>query len=193
MAKQTIPDSGLWSSITGILNANYDELYAAGMSRRQVLRASDTTNQVPGVGVPTDVKFGSVAVNGPSDPVQMGSDNIFTFNEPGNYHLRLSTQGSRTASSGTAIVYLGVFLDPGIGSFIQSGQSVEFIVPDSNTNIPYQAELTADILASGWRFKVMFQVSGQSDAGLFANTAVPNGWNDVFSTDALISQYFYEP
>ena len=157
MARQVIPDSGNWSAIAAIHNANNEELYGAPIARREVLRASDSTNQVPALGTPTDVKFGSVAVGTPSDPVSMGADNIFTFNQAGNYHLRLSTQASRTASSGTAEVYLAVFLDPNVGSFVQAGQSVEFIVPNADTNLPYQAELTADVLEAGWRFKVMFQ------------------------------------
>lgn len=192
MARQVIPDSGNWSAIASLINANDSELYSAPIARREVLRASDTTDQVPGLVGPVDVKFGSVAVGTPSDPVSMDANNIFTFNQAGNYHLRLSTQASRTASSGTAEVYLAVFLDPGVGSFVQAGQSVKFVVPNSNTNIPYQAELTADVLAPGWRFKVMLQVAGQSDAGLFGENSVPNGWNPAFSTDALVSQYFLE-
>ena len=192
MARQVIPDSGSWSSIASLINANNSELYNAPIARREVLRASETANQVPGLVGPVDVTFGSVAIGGPSDPVSMGADNIFTFNQAGNYHLRLSTQGSRTTGSGTAEVYLAIFLDPGTGTFVQAGQSVEFIIPNANTNIPYQAELTADILAPGWRFKVQMQVVGQADAGLFGNNSVPSGWNGVFSADALISQYFLE-
>ncbi|MFW0776354.1 MAG: hypothetical protein ACN2B6_01360 [Rickettsiales bacterium] len=192
MAKQEIPDSGQWSLIAGLINSNTDELYAADVARRQVLRASEPLTQTPGLVGPVDITFGSSAVNGPSDSVQMGADNIFTFNEDGDFHFRFSTQASRTASSGTANVFVAAFLDPGTGTFIQSGQSVKFIVPDSNTNIPYQAELTATMQA-GWRFKAMIQIVGQADAGLFGDDSVPNSWNDVFSADMLISQYFYLP
>ena len=157
-------------------------------ARRQILRASDSTNQVPTNGVPTVVKFGSQAVNGPGDAVQMTAANRFIFNQAKNLHLRLSTEAGRTASSGVGKLWLGVFLNTGSG-FVQFGQSVGFVFANANSASAYQAELTADVLP-GWEMEIRFQTADQADVGLFADLAVPNAWNDVFSADALISEYF---
>lgn len=152
-----------------------------------VLRATDFTNQTPGVDVDTTVKFGSAPVNTSLDEVQMGADNVFTCNVAGEYAIRPTALYGRSGSGGTGLVFLRVVVDPATGTFSQIGTTFDVTIPDSASRQIIQGSFFAN-LQVGWRFKLEIHITDRPDAGLFANTSPPAGWFDAPSADMVITR-----
>lgn len=184
IAKQGIENSVSPTFLGSVLQPIYD---ATQTVFEQDLRATDFTNQVPGVGVDTTVAFNSTAQNTVSDPVMIGADNIITFNTAEQFWIRPSVSYGRTASGGTARVFLRVVVDPGTGTFIQQGVTFDVTLINSGSKQLILGNFFISPQA-GWRLKLEFHVQAGADAGLFANLSVPSGWFNAYSADIQIGR-----
>ena len=201
MARQTIPNSGLWSSIAALLNANFTETYdETKVTREQLLRGSSLVTQNPtATDTPISLTFGAGQL-GPTDPVSLDADpndipangeaNRININETDQYWFRLSPQYGRAGSSGTSWIWFRVMLSiDGGTTYSQNGQSVLAKLDGNADDFPYQAELFADLQA-GWKIKVemMRGSEGTNDGGLIYAEPAEGTWNPAYSIDLIVSR-----
>lgn len=123
MAKTTIPDAGLWSSIAGQLNGMFDELYMPGYTIENVFTDTTTQSGAP-IDTPKTVLFGTGSTS-PNGIVSVDASGVFTQLKGGPLLVKQRVRLGRTGASGTSIAFFWaeVSLDGG-STWVVVGTSV---------------------------------------------------------------------
>lgn len=103
MPKTTIPESGLWSSISGQLNGMFDDLFLPGWSTENVFVDYTTQSGAP-IDTPKTVLFGSGSTS-PNGIVSVDANGVFTQLKSGPLAVKQRARLGRTGASGTSIAF----------------------------------------------------------------------------------------
>lgn len=157
---------------------------AAGVKEAEVLRAASTTIQAPtAVNKPLQVSFGA-AQGAPTSPVSISAAGLVTFNEAGNYAVRVKLQNGRTGASGTSVLLSRILAN---GVQIGSPQAVKLTSSDST--IPTDSRVVVNAVAGQtFAVEIMRDGSGPNFGGLYPLTAAVTAWGTAPSALLVISR-----
>lgn len=156
-------------------------------SYEEVLVASSFSNQNPsGLDSPLTVTFGG-AVGGGSDPVQIDSGGLITFNEAGYYWVRIFLGLGRSGNTSVARMFSRVLLD---GNLVEQ---VNVNLLESNSDVrPYVISLPMQVLANQVMLvEIARGSSGNNDGGLFSITPGVTGWSAIPSASLRVGRMNY--
>ena len=189
-----IPDNGLWSDISDILNTNFTALTfnaTTDIVIDRVLEAvSLANNQEPtGLGIANAVQleFGAAQFTG-SDPVMIDVNGSVTFNVAGMYRVKSVFQFGRTGASGTSellfrLLVNGVQLGRSVGVKLGNADDLSYIDIDNWFNVTAGTVLTTELMRDN---------SGHDSGGIFKTTPTNEGagtWSDVPCTVLRIERW----
>jgi hypothetical protein len=159
---------------------------AAGMKEVEVLRAFATTTQQPSaLNTPLQVTFGA-AQKSITDPVMINSAGLVTFNQAGNYAVRIKLQAGRTALVGVATVNSRILVN---GAQVGSPSATR--IDSSSMIIPIESRVVVDVAATN-TFSVQIMRDGADGSinagGVFAVTSAVGAWGISPSALLVISR-----
>jgi len=141
---------------------------AAGVKEVEVLRAASTATQEPAaVDAPLQLTFGA-AQGSASDPVMLSAAGVVTFNQVGNYAVRLKLQCGRTGATGTSILLSRLLLN---GAQLGSAAAV--------LNVTAGQTFAAQIMRDS---------AGPNFGGVYPHTAAVTAWGTAPSALLVISR-----
>lgn len=138
-----------------------------------------SSQQPAGTDLPIQIEFGAAQGTG-VDPVMINSGGTITFNEIGNYRLRVILQYGRTGSVSQANLHARA-----LAGGVQLGNTISASVDTAGILIASSIESWVNIPAPGTTlvYQLVRDSSGADAGGLFSST-VSVGWN--FSPSASI-------
>lgn len=157
---------------------------AAGVKEVEVLRAVSTATQAPTATDTTlQLTFGA-AQGSASDPVMLSAAGVVTFNQAGNYAVRLKLQCGRTGATGTSILLSRLLLN---GAQLGSAAAVKMTSTDATT--PTESRVVLNPTA-GQTFaaQIMRDSAGSNFGGVYPHTATVVGWGTAPSALLVISR-----
>lgn len=160
-------------------------IYAAeGVREAEVLRASSSVAQAPSaVDTPLQVAFGA-AQGAPSDPVSISSAGLVTFNQAGNYAVRVKLQCGRTGASGTSILLSRLVLG---GAQLGSAACVKLTQTDATT--PTDSRVVMNTTAGQTlQVQIMRDSAGSNFGGIYPQAATVTTWGTAPSALLVISR-----
>lgn len=160
-------------------------IYAAeGVGEAEVLRASSSVAQAPSaVDTPLQVAFGA-AQGAPSDPVSISSAGLVTFNQAGNYAVRVKLQCGRTGASGTSILLSRLVLG---GAQLGSAACVKLTQTDATT--PTDSRVVMNTTAGQTlQVQIMRDSAGSNFGGIYPQAATVTTWGTAPSALLVISR-----
>lgn len=146
-----------------------------------ILNAFSTagSQQPVGTDIALQIEFGNAQKTG-ADPVMIDNQGNITFNEAGNYRVRVTLQYGRTGTSSSAILHGRALIDG-----VQAGNTISASVDTAgiliSTSIDSWLNLTA---GSVLKYEIVRDSVGVDAGGLFSSTPSIAGWN--FSPSAAI-------
>lgn len=157
---------------------------AAGVKEVEVLRASSTVAQAPtAVDTPLQVAFGA-AQGAPSDPVSISAAGLVTFNQAGNYAVRVKLQCGRTGASGTSILLSRLVLG---GAQLGSAACVKLTQTDATT--PTDSRVVMNPTAGQTlQVQIMRDSAGSNFGGIYPQAATVTSWGTAPSALLVISR-----
>lgn len=157
---------------------------AAGVKEVEVLRASSLVAQSPSaVDVPLQVAFGA-AQGAPADPVMINASGLVTFNQAGNYAVRVKLQCGRTGASGTSILLSRLVLG---GTQLGSAACVKLTQTDATT--PTDSRVVMNPTAGQtFAVQIMRDSAGSNFGGIFPQAATVTAWGTAPSALLVISR-----
>lgn len=157
---------------------------AAGVKEVEVLRVASTTIQAPtAVNTPLQVSFGA-AQGAPTSPVSISAAGLVTFNEAGNYAVRVKLQNGRVGASGTSVLLSRILAN---GAQVGSPQAVKLTSSDST--IPTDSRVAVNAVAGQtFAVEIMRDGSGTNFGGLYPLTAAVTAWGTAPSALLVISR-----
>ena len=156
---------------------------AAGVKEVELLRAAATTVQAPSaVDTALQLTFGA-AQKSASDPVMINSAGLVTFNQAGNYAVRIKLQCGRTGATGTSILLARLLLG---GAQVGSAAAVKMTQTDATT--PTESRVVVNATA-GQTFaaQIMRDSAGSNFGGVYPQTATVAAWGVAPSALLVIS------
>lgn len=160
-------------------------IYAtAGVKEVEVLRASSSVAQAPSaVDTPLQVTFGA-AQGAPADPVMINAAGLVTFNQAGNYAVRVKLQCGRTGASGTSILLSRLVLG---GTQLGSAACVKLTQTDATTPTDSRVVMSP---AAGQTLQVqiMRDSAGSNFGGIYPQAATVTSWGTAPSALLVISR-----
>lgn len=159
---------------------------AAGTKEVEVLRTnSNVTQQPTALNTPQQVVFGT-AQGSASNPVMINAAGTVTFNQAGNYAVRIKLQAGRTSATGAATIGARILVN---GNPIGSPASVR--LDNASTIIPIESRVVVNATA-GMTLQVQIVRDGSDSSvnagGLFAATSAVSGWGTYPSALLVISR-----
>ena len=157
---------------------------AAGVKEVEVLRAASSVPQVPAaVDTPLQLTFGT-AQGSASDPVMLNAAGLVTFNQAGNYAVRLKLQCGRTGATGTSMLLSRLLLN---GAQLGSAASVKITATDAT--VPTESRVVLNVTA-GQTFaaQIMRDSAGSNFGGVYPHTAAVAAWGVAPSALLVISR-----
>lgn len=157
---------------------------AAGFKEVEVLRAASTATQAPtAVDTPLQLSFG-VAQGSASDPVMINAAGLVTFNQAGNYAVRVKLQCGRTGATGTSILLSRLVLG---GTQLGSAACVKLTQTDATT--PTDSRVVMNPTA-GQTFivQIMRDSAGSNFGGVYPQVATVTAWGTAPSALLVISR-----
>ena len=157
---------------------------AAGVKEVEVLRAASTATQAPSaVDTALQVSFGA-AQGSASDPVMINAAGLVTFNQAGNYAVRIKLQCGRTGATGTSILLSRLVLG---GAQVGSPAAVKLTQTDATT--PTESRVVMNPTA-GQTFivQIMRDSTGSNFGGVYPQTATVAAWGVAPSALLVISR-----
>lgn len=140
----------------------------------------------PTVDTPLTVKFSTGTVGSISDPVMynVGSPDVITFNEGGNYIINAFGNVYRSTNGGVAHLKFRALVNGVEAGYVKS------INIDQNTfEIPYEVTIPIYVNAgTTLKFEIMRDASGVDDGGLNRDTTSLAGWGNTPSAYIQIWQ-----
>lgn len=158
---------------------------AAGVREVEVLRASSVATQAPAtVNAPLQVEFGT-AQGSVSNPVQMSSTGLVTFNEAGTYAVRIKLQNGRAGGAGVSILLSRILLNG-----VQAGSPQAVKVGDADVTVPTDSRVVIGVATAGTTFavQIMRDGAGTNAGGLYPFTAAVAGWGVAPSALLVVSR-----
>lgn len=155
-----------------------------GAHEHEVMRAYSTSNQAPTTtGSALQLTHGA-AQGTASDPVSLDSAGVFTFNESGNYAVRIKLQFGRSGASGISELMSRIMLNG-----VQIGVSASARISSSELVVPTESRVVLDDVVAGSVFtvEIIRDASGDDSGGVYAKTS-SHGWNVSPSTLIVISR-----
>ena len=160
-------------------------LYAAdGVQEVEVLRAVSTSPQAPAaVDTPLQLTFGA-AQGSVSNPVMLSAAGLVTFNEAGNYAVRLKLQCGRTGATGTSILLSRLLIN---GAQIGSAAAVKITATDST--VPTESRVVLNVTAGKtFASQIMRDSAGSNFGGVYPHTAAVVAWGVAPSALLVVSR-----
>lgn len=157
---------------------------AAGVKEVEVLRASSLVAQSPSaVDSPLQVAFGA-AQGSASTPVQISAAGLVTFNQAGNYAVRVKLQCGRTGASGTSILLSRLVLG---GTQLGSAACVKLTQTDATT--PTDSRVVMNPTAGQTlQVQIMRDSAGSNFGGIYPQAATVTSWGTAPSALLVISR-----
>lgn len=157
---------------------------AAGVKEVEVLRASSLVAQAPtAVDSPLQVAFGA-AQGAPADPVSISAAGLVTFNQAGNYAVRVKLQCGRTGASGTSILLSRLVLG---GEQVGSAACVKLTQTDATT--PTDSRVVMNPTAGQTlQVQIMRDSAGSNFGGIYPQAATVTSWGTAPSALLVISR-----
>lgn len=157
---------------------------AAGVKEVEVLRAASSVAQAPSaVDTPLQVAFGA-AQGAPSDPVSISAAGLVTFNQAGNYAVRVKLQCGRTGASGTSILLSRLVLG---GTQLGSAACVKLTQTDATT--PTDSRVVMNPTAGQTlQVQIMRDSAGSNFGGIYPQAATVTAWGTAPSALLVISR-----
>lgn len=157
---------------------------AAGVEEVEVLRAASTTPQAPAaVDTPLQLTFGA-AQGAASDPVSINAAGLVTFNQAGNYAVRIKLQNGRTGATGTSILLSRLLLN---GAQLGSTAAVKMTQTDATT--PTDSRVVLNVTAGAtFAVQIMRDSAGSNFGGVYPHTAAVTAWGTAPSALLVISR-----
>lgn len=157
---------------------------AAGVKEVEVLRASSSVAQAPSaVDTPLQVAFGA-AQGAPADPVMIDAAGLVTFNQAGNYAVRVKLQCGRTGASGTSILLSRLVLG---GTQLGSAACVKLTQTDATT--PTDSRVVMNPAAGQTlQVQIMRDSAGSNFGGIYPQAATVTAWGTAPSALLVISR-----
>ena len=157
---------------------------AAGVKEVEVLRASSSVAQAPSaVDTPLQVAFGA-AQGAPADPVSISAAGLVTFNQAGNYAVRVKLQCGRTGASGTSILLSRLVLG---GAQVGSAACVKLTQTDATT--PTDSRVVMNPTAGQtFAVQIMRDSAGSNFGGIYPQAATVPAWGTAPSALLVISR-----
>ena len=157
---------------------------AAGVKEVEVLRASSLVAQSPtAVDTPLQVAFGA-AQGAPADPVMINAAGLVTFNQAGNYAVRVKLQCGRTGASGTSILLSRLLL-----AGAQYGSPAATKLVSADVTIPIESRVVINATAGQtFAVQIMRDSSGSNFGGIFPQAATVAAWGMAPSGLLVISR-----
>lgn len=153
----------------------------------EILRAGSTATQNPsGLGVPLQITFGA-AVGVPADPVMMSAAGVLTFNQAGNYAIRVKVQVGRVGSAGVSRI-----LTRALKNGAQAGIPDVTTISSSDAIDMKEVRIAFDALAGDVLvFQVARDPSGADAGGLvgFTATGALAAWGATDSAAIIVEQF----
>lgn len=156
----------------------------AGVKEVEVLRAASTAAQEPtAVDTPLQLTFGA-AQGSASDPVMVNAAGLVTFNQAGNYAVRLKLQCGRTGATGASILLSRLLLN---GAQLGSAAAVKMTSTDATT--PTESRVVLNVSA-GQTFaaQIMRDSAGPNFGGVYPLAAAVTAWGTAPSALLVISR-----
>ena len=157
---------------------------AAGVKEVEVLRAASSVAQAPtAVDTPLQVAFGA-AQGAPADPVSISAAGLVTFNQAGNYAVRVKLQCGRTGASGTSILLSRLVLG---GAQVGSAACVKLTQTDATT--PTDSRVVMNPTAGQTlQIQIMRDSAGSNFGGIYPQAATVASWGTAPSALLVISR-----
>lgn len=157
---------------------------AAGMKEVEVLRAPSTTTQAPSaVDTPLQLTFGA-AQNSGSDAVMINAAGLVTFNQAGNYAVRIKTQNGRTGATGTSILLMRIMING-----IQYGSPAATKITSTDSTVPTESRVVLNPTAGQTLVvQIMRDSAGSNFGGVYPQVATVSSWGTSPSTLLVISR-----
>lgn len=157
---------------------------AAGVKEVEVLRAASTIAQAPSaVDTPLQVAFGA-AQGAPSDPVSISAAGLVTFNQAGNYAVRVKLQCGRTGASGTSILLSRLVLG---GAQLGSAACVKLTQTDATTPTDSRVVMNPTT-GQTLQVQIMRDGAGSNFGGIYPQAATVTAWGTAPSALLVISR-----
>lgn len=157
---------------------------AAGVKEVEVLRASSLVSQSPSaVDTHLQVAFGA-AQGSALTPVQISAAGLVTFNEAGNYAVRIKLQAGRTGASGTSILLSRLLL-----AGAQYGSPAATKLVSADVTIPIESRVVINATAGQtFSVQIMRDSAGSNFGGIFPQAAAVTAWGTAPSALLVISR-----
>lgn len=157
---------------------------AAGVKEVEVLRAASTATQAPSaVDTPLPISFGG-AQGSASDPVMINAAGLVTFNQAGNYAVRVKLQCGRTGATGTSILLSRLVLG---GTQLGSAACVKLTQTDATT--PTDSRVVMNPTAGQTlQVQIMRDSTGSNFGGVYPQVATVTTWGVAPSALLVISR-----
>lgn len=157
---------------------------AAGVKEVEVLRAASSVAQAPSaVDTPLQVAFGA-AQGAPADPVMINAAGLVTFNQAGNYAVRVKLQCGRTGASGTSILLSRLVLG---GTQLGSAACVKLTQTDATT--PTDSRVVMNPTAGQTlQVQIMRDSAGSNFGGIYPQASTVTSWGTAPSALLVISR-----
>ena len=149
-----------------------------------MLRAASSVAQAPtAVDTPLQVAFGA-AQGAPADPVSISAAGLVTFNQAGNYAVRVKLQCGRTGASGTSILLSRLVLG---GAQVGSAACVKLTQTDATT--PTDSRVVMNPTAGQTlQIQIMRDSAGSNFGGIYPQAATVTAWGTAPSALLVISR-----
>lgn len=157
---------------------------AAGVKEVEVLRAASTATQAPSaVDTPLQLSFGA-AQGSASDPVMINAAGLVTFNQEGNYAVRVKLQCGRTGATGTSILLSRLVLG---GAQLGSAACVKLTQTDATTPTDSRVVMNATA-GQTLQVQIMRDSAGSNFGGVYPQVATVAAWGTAPSALLVISR-----
>lgn len=160
-------------------------LYAAsGMKEVEVLRVASTAIQAPSaVGTALQLNFGT-ATGSPTDPVMINAAGLVTFNQAGNYAIRIKTQNGRTGATGTSIMLMRLLFNG-----VQQGSPAATKITATDSTVPTESRVVLNPTAGQtFAVEIMRDAAGSNFGGVYPQVATVTAWGTAPSALLVISR-----
>lgn len=157
---------------------------AAGMKEIEILRAASTVAQAPSeTDTPLQLSFGAAQYSA-INAVMINSAGLVTFNQAGNYAVRIKTQNGRTGASGTSILLMRILVDG-----VQHGYSAATKITTPESTVPTESRVVVDATAGQTMVvQAMRDSSGSNFGGVYPQSSTVPGWGMAPSAFIVISR-----
>ena len=174
------------AALRGVLTQMADApIYAnPGVKEVEVLRAASTVVQAPAaVDTPITLSFGA-AQKSASDPVMINAAGLVTFNQAGNYAVRIKTQNGRTGASGTSILLMRILVNGA-----QYGSPAATKITATDSTVPTESRVSRDFSAGQTlNIQIMRDSAGTNFGGVYPQAATVTAWGTAPSALLVISR-----